>query len=538
LSAKPPLEIFRWYTKSGYPPKVAPVYDSHADPLERAMGTHKIQGDRFCFDKETEVLTKQGWVLVVDVTLNHEVATRNPITGSLEYHKPEGTSLFTTRGPLIRVGGDKSSRYDLLVTPEHQLLLKNTRGEEEIHSAKELLDLAGHETSKKMQYSLLVGLKGVRLHGIPLRTRWERIQVGDVHWEPYVGGVYCLTVKNHTVLVRRHGRITWCGNTGKSSLGEVICYLYLITGATIYDIYGANDNEPLAILDSEWVDHVTLVTGSNCTLKFNLREYKQIRAIDLEPRLQGPQNIFVAAKAFFQTEDDYYRAMWALSERFKQRLSYDRVDVIFMREAQEVITGVMRAGVARSEKDAMAAFIKFHNNLFHFGFAVVLDSQRDVEISKSVRELADWNYFKNMGGMEIPRRFWHTFSKVHPDRVYRSLEPWQFVIYCKGKVGLGRFQMPPWHIERGKDILTRLGIKPEFSGSPSEEFLPASQGGTGAGRPKDVRLRAKIWEMRQAGASYSEIMEKLHTSNKTITRVVVAHRTEEERKNLASANPT
>jgi hypothetical protein len=368
---RPPLEIFRWYTKSGYPPKVAPVYDSHADPLERAMGTHKIQGDRY---------------------------------------------------------------------------------------------------------------------------------------------------------------------SGKSSLGETISYLYLVTGGAVYDIYSANDNESLAWLDSAWADNVTLLTGSNCTLSFSGKEYKQMRAVSLDPRLAGPQNIFVAGRAFFQTEEDYYRAMWALSNRFKLRTSYDRVDVIFMREAQEVVTGVLKAGVARSEKDAIAAFIRFHNQLFHYGFAVVLDSQRDVEVSKSVRELADWNYFKNMGGMEIPRRFWHTFSKVHPNRVYRALEPWQFVIYCKGRVGLGRFQMPPWHIERGRDIMTRLGIKPNFEGLPVDEFAPASQGGSGAGRPRDERLRAEIKKMILEGKTYNQIETALHTSNKTITKVKVELRMKEERHKQLAAN--
>lgn len=31
-------------------------------------------------------------------------------------------------------------------------------------------------------------------------------------FEPYNGYVYCVTVPNHTLLVRRNGRVVWCGN--------------------------------------------------------------------------------------------------------------------------------------------------------------------------------------------------------------------------------------------------------------------------------------------------------------------------------------
>ena len=354
LITKDPIDIFRWFTKSGFPPKNAPQYNAHAFPLERAMGTHKINGDRF---------------------------------------------------------------------------------------------------------------------------------------------------------------------VGKSALGESIAYMYLKTGGTVYDIYAANDQENAAWLYSPWASHVTLLTGSNCHLRFEAKEYKQMKAVDLIPKEVGPQNIFVACKRFFQTEDDYYRAMWGLSNRFKDRTTYDRVDVIFIREAQEVITGVQRAGAVRSEKDAAAAFIRFHNTVFHFGFAVVLDSQREVEIAKAVRELADWNYFKNMGGMEIARKYWHTFRHANPDTVYREMEPWQFILYAKNKTALGRFLMPPWHIQRGVDILeARLRIFPEFSG-PTNTPAATLDGAMGPGRPKEFVLRQEIRKAVILGKSYSQIETELNTSDKTITKV-------------------
>ena len=306
--------------------------------------------------------------------------------------------------------------------------------------------------------------------------------------------------------------------TGKSALGETIAFMYWNTGASIYDLWAANDQEGAAWVDSEELaPYVTFLVGSNCKLLFDYKEYKFMRAIDLEPRTVGPRNIFVACKRFFQTEDDYYRAIWYLSEKFRTRTTYGRVDVIFMREAQEVVTGVLRSGQAHSEKDASAAFQRFNSTLFHFGYTVVLDSQRDVEISKSVRELSDWNYIKNMGGMEIPRKLWHTFRHIDPDRIYRRMEPYQFVIYSKGTAGLGVFKMPPWHLDRGKDILVRLGVRPSFEGELSTPMTSSSRGGPG--RPTDVVLRQEIRKMILAGSTYNEITQKLKCANDTITKV-------------------
>ena len=306
---------------------------------------------------------------------------------------------------------------------------------------------------------------------------------------------------------------------GKSALGETIAYMYWKTGSTIWDLYAANDMENAVWANSPYKEFVTFLVGSNCKLLFDLKEYKYVRAIDVEPKSVGPQNIFVACKRFFETEEDYYKALWILSEKFKERTTFDRVDVIFLREAQEVIAGSMKAGIAKNSKEGSEAFIRFHSQLFHFGYAVILDSQRDIEVAKSVRELGDHLYVKNLGGQEIPRKIWWTFRKVDPDRIYRRMEPWQFVIVSKNVTGLGVFVKPDFHIERGRDILVSLGIRPLFEGATTTPSPATVYNAGGPGRPKDVQLRQEIRRMVLAGASYSQIEEKLSTSDKTITRV-------------------
>ena len=46
-----------------------------------------------------------------------------------------------------------------------------------------------------------------------LRSKRHRIRSENIHREFYKGKVYCCEVPNHTVLVRRNGRMAWCGNS-------------------------------------------------------------------------------------------------------------------------------------------------------------------------------------------------------------------------------------------------------------------------------------------------------------------------------------
>jgi len=47
------------------------------------------------------------------------------------------------------------------------------------------------------------------------RAASKKINPGQhVSWVPYLGMVYCVTVPNHTLFVRRNGSTSWCGNSG------------------------------------------------------------------------------------------------------------------------------------------------------------------------------------------------------------------------------------------------------------------------------------------------------------------------------------
>lgn len=92
----------------------------------------------YCYDKETEVLTKKGWKCFKDITLNDECATLNTKTNCLEYQKPTEIINQPYKGKMIQID---SQSINLLVTPNHRMWSKNKfYGNYDFCEAKDLLD--------------------------------------------------------------------------------------------------------------------------------------------------------------------------------------------------------------------------------------------------------------------------------------------------------------------------------------------------------------------------------------------------------------
>lgn len=71
-----------------------------------------------CYDKDTEILTEDGFVLFSDLRKGHAVATLNPDTHLVEYRIPYNYFKYRYRGNLIGFHGQST---DLAVTPDHML---------------------------------------------------------------------------------------------------------------------------------------------------------------------------------------------------------------------------------------------------------------------------------------------------------------------------------------------------------------------------------------------------------------------------------
>ena len=103
----------------------------------------------YCYDEETEVLTKEGFKHFKDVTYNDEIATLNK-EGYLEYYKPIALQKYYYEGMMYHWIGKS---YDLLVTPEHKLYVRKpiiygVNHKFELREAREIYDWKEYEFKK------------------------------------------------------------------------------------------------------------------------------------------------------------------------------------------------------------------------------------------------------------------------------------------------------------------------------------------------------------------------------------------------------
>jgi DNA-binding transcriptional regulator WhiA len=73
-----------------------------------------------CYDEETYLLTDRGFIKFAQLKESDRVAEFDPWTKSLVYRKPIAYQTFDYDGPMMRF---ESDTVDLLVTPEHRMLL-------------------------------------------------------------------------------------------------------------------------------------------------------------------------------------------------------------------------------------------------------------------------------------------------------------------------------------------------------------------------------------------------------------------------------
>jgi hypothetical protein len=310
--------------------------------------------------------------------------------------------------------------------------------------------------------------------------------------------------------------------TGKSAFLEAVSSQYFANGSTVYDIFGANDNEMLAWLDSPFKDRVVLIHGNDMRIKCNV---ETVSIGELRPKNALGQRIYVTSRAFFRKRADdyhYYSALYQLTRRFRERDTFDRTDVICIREADEFVSSAKASGqgIHKAQIDAEMEFAKFHNQMVHYGYALVIDQHRDVDVAKKIRFLSTYLVFKNMGDIELPRPWW-PLRYLDPDLLLRRLKPHQFAVKTNHQcIGVGTFDLPPWHIKRGSGLLAKFGISVIDTVTGSEMVEEVITGGGRQGIPLDESQKLQIRTLSQQGISNRQIARKLGVASSTVDNLL------------------
>lgn len=148
-------------------------------------------GDKLCYDEETEVLTKTGWKNIKEVTLEDEICTLNQATHQIEYQNPSVLHWYPA-GDMEYMYKVENDKIDLLVTLGHKMYVR--KPSEQSFSLR-----AAREINEPVYYL----------------TQTEEVLVDSPVIVPFNGPVFCVTVPNHVLYVRRNGKTVWSGNSGR-----------------------------------------------------------------------------------------------------------------------------------------------------------------------------------------------------------------------------------------------------------------------------------------------------------------------------------
>jgi len=154
---------------NGVPGKVASKPPAHLDTalLQMSNFIGSLQNEWAgaqafnCYSEDTEILTDRGWKGFSELDGSELVMTLNPKTGEMEYQKPKKYFVHDYNGKMLHF---KSKFIDLLVTPNHRMLIRQRRK----GTPKEKCPLILVEASK-----LRYGKNGRCRHSVPRPGKWR-----------------------------------------------------------------------------------------------------------------------------------------------------------------------------------------------------------------------------------------------------------------------------------------------------------------------------------------------------------------------------
>src|SRR6476620_7060832 len=92
--------------------------DTIMSTLEPAGVAVVIKAQHLCYDRETEILTTEGWVRFDELPHGLPVAQVDVQTLEMEFVEPTAYVRYPYRGSMLRW---QSDTVDLLITPDHRV---------------------------------------------------------------------------------------------------------------------------------------------------------------------------------------------------------------------------------------------------------------------------------------------------------------------------------------------------------------------------------------------------------------------------------
>ncbi len=115
---------------------------------------HALETGMSCYDKKTEILTEKGWKKFSKVLYDDKICTLNQKTGNIEFQKPTKVFSYKYKGKMYRL---RTKRVDLLVTPNHKLLISHCNFRKPTHFLLKEAELAFRKSKRLKKDGIWVG---------------------------------------------------------------------------------------------------------------------------------------------------------------------------------------------------------------------------------------------------------------------------------------------------------------------------------------------------------------------------------------------
>jgi len=161
--------------------------------LTREGGTFGYGDKTGCYDKETELLTNNGWKHFYALSKNDLIYTRT-LDGDIELHKPLRYYEYDWNGELLKF---KTKTLDLLVTPNHRMLVerkyKHSPGfveAREFSPTNHSIPKYGKWIGKNVEYFILPSMSNEWVAGnynSHHKKIWNEVKIPMDIWLPFFG---------------------------------------------------------------------------------------------------------------------------------------------------------------------------------------------------------------------------------------------------------------------------------------------------------------------------------------------------------------
>lgn len=242
---------------------------------------------------------------------------------------------------------------------------------------------------------------------------------------------------------------------GKSSLLELFAAEYLDRGAKIVDLFGSRDGEGLAWLRSPYAKtkKIALFRGDlvEVTSQHENIAASKFRLTDLDR-----MDVLVSASPLYESMDAEFAGVNSIIDQLWKRHRWTVPVFIIVREAANLIYS--RLKIRQNQTAAKAELLYMIRESRHCGLGLGMDSIKFTSIDIDLRVLTDYMFFKSLGLHSLPDEMEWVYRYIRPAAL-RNLKASEFVVLDRrGRLGLGIFDMPPWHKLEHEDIMKLTGV--------------------------------------------------------------------------------